>query len=176
MGVLRDIQLGGVGGGVDAVLQFDEAHLLEKEQSPGLVAAVVGHADLGAVRQIAQRFNPSGVDAEGLIVHGAHGHDVGVVLGVEGVKIGGVLEVVGVQTPVLHGQVGLNIVGVLHDLQSDAFLLEELGGLPQDLRMGGDAGAHLQGVLFLAAGGEGEDKNEGQDDGDGLFHGCISFT
>ena len=100
-------------------------------------------------------------------------------LGVEGVEVGGVLEVVGVQAPVLHGGVGLDVVGVLHDVQGDALLLQELGSLPQDLRVGSDAGAYLDGLAvggLLAAGGEGEDEDQGKNDGDELFHGCISFT
>ena len=50
LGVLSDVQLGG--GQAYALLQGDEALLLEQEQGAALVGGVVGHAHLGAVGQM----------------------------------------------------------------------------------------------------------------------------
>ena len=47
--VLGDVELGRVGGRVDAVLQLDEACVLKQEQRAGLVGAVVRDGDGSAV-------------------------------------------------------------------------------------------------------------------------------
>ena len=68
--VALNVLNGGVGGGGDAVLQGDEALLLQQEQGAGLVGAVVGDVDLVAVLEVRDGGDLAGVDAEGLIVDG----------------------------------------------------------------------------------------------------------
>ena len=71
-------------------------------------------------------------------------HQVGAIALVELIHVGDVLEVVGVQGAVLHGQVGLDIVVELHDLQGNALLRQQVFHHFQNLGVGGGGGAHLQ--------------------------------
>ena len=61
--VLGDVELGRVGGRVDAVLQLDEACVLKQEQRAGLVGAVVRDGDGGAVSKLLDGCGLAGVDA-----------------------------------------------------------------------------------------------------------------
>ncbi len=89
-------------------------------------------------------------------------HQMGAAALVEVVHVGDVLEVVGQQGAVLHRVVGLDIVVILHDLQGVAVLGHEVLGDLQDLRVGGRGGAHLDGLVAAAAGGEAQGENQGQ--------------
>ena len=106
-------------------------------------------------------------------------HQVGAVAGVEVVHVGDVLEVVGVQLAVLHVVVGQHVVIVIHNLQGDAVLGQDLLGLLQDLGVGRGGRAHLQGGLLLAAAGgqQGQAQRRRQSQGQSfLFHIRISFS
>ena len=74
-------------------------------------------------------------------------HQVSAVLLVEGGQIGDVLEVVGIQLPVLQGFVGLDVVVVLHHIQGVAVLCGLLLEVVQDLGVRGGAGADLDGLV-----------------------------
>ena len=86
-------------------------------------------------------------------------HQVGALLLVEAVEVGGVLEVVGVDLAVLGGGVGQDVVGELLDLEGPAVLLELLlDRAVQDFGVGGGGGGHgdllvIGGGLVLAAAG-----------------------
>ena len=83
-----------------------------------------------------QSFLSAAVQAHGLHVDAAHGHDVGVVLSVEVLQIGQVLEVVGVHGAVLHHGVGHNVVIVDLNVQGDVLGRQDLLGDLQDLGVG----------------------------------------
>ena len=99
---------------------------------------------------------------------------MGAVLLVEGIQIGGVLEVVGVHLTALGDQVGLDVIGVLDDLQRDALLSQNVLGNAEDLGMGHRGGGHLDGgagqVVGLGGGLAG-DRLRGDSLGGGGFAG-----
>ena len=101
-----------------AVLQLDEPVGLEEQQGAGFVGGVVGHGHHSAVLQGAKGLRLAGVDAEGFIVHGTDGYQLGALFLVEIVKIGFVLEEVGIQLLAFERHVGLHVVGVFDDLQA----------------------------------------------------------
>ena len=79
---------------------------------------------------------------------GGHGDQIGALLFIEVVQIGGVLEVVGVDFAAVHHQIGLHIVLKLGDLQRPALFGQELCGLCQDLRVGRGRSGHGDGAFF----------------------------
>ena len=120
---------------------------------------------------------------------------MGAVVTVEPVEVVDVLEVVGVQIAVFQSLVGLDVIGVLHDLQLDALLGQNGLALLQDLGVGGDAGAHLQrgglrsgsvaavggitgrrGVRAAAAGQQGQHQQGAEGQGEKLLHVQYSFS
>ena len=108
-----------------------------------------------------------------------HADQMGAAVLVEIVHVGDVLEVVGIQLAVLHVVVGQHVVVVIHDLQGDALLGQDLLGLLQDLGVGRGGRAHLQGGPLLAAAGgqQGQAQRRRQSQGQSfLFHIRISFS
>ena len=79
--------------------------LFGKRVERGLLAAVYSH-----------RLN----------VNCADGNDVSTVLGVEIIKIGGVLEIVCVNLAAVNNLVGDDVVGVLFDIESDVLLCKNI--------------------------------------------------
>ena len=80
---------------------------------------------------------------------GGHGHQVGTLLFIEIVQIGGVLEIVGVDFAAVYNQVGLHIVLKLGDLQRPALFGKKLCGFGEDLRVGRGRSGHGDGALGL---------------------------
>ena len=134
----------------------------------------------------------AGVNAHGLIVQLCHGHQMGTMLGVVVLHVGGVLEVVGVVLPLFHSGVGDHIVAIFHDFQGNALFLQGFDHLLEDFGVGGGGSAHPQGdglavvggfvglALFLsgggggAAGGQAQSHGQGQEQCKDLFHvGCF---
>ena len=116
-------------------------------------------------------------------MHQSGRDQMGAVFGIEAVKVGGVLEVVGIQSAVFQSGVGKNIVIVDHDFQFVAGFLQSRLGSFQDLSVGSGAGAHNDGLGFSgfggfgglggAAGGQSQNENECEDEGNDLFHGLY---
>ena len=147
VGVLHNVLDGG--GQTRAVGQLDNAVVLQQEQGAGFVGGVVGDCNHVAVCQIAQRGLGTRINAERLIVDGGHGHQIGALLFIEVVQIGGVLEVVGVDFAAVYNQVGLHIVFKLGDLQRPALFGKKLCGLCQNFRVGRGRSGHGDGALGL---------------------------
>ena len=188
LGVLGYIQHGSGEG--DALLELDEALSLQQKQRAGFVCAVVGYGDGAAVGDSGEVRGLACVDAEGLVVYFAYRYQMGAVLLVEVLEVRGMLEVVGVQIPLLQCGVGQHIVGELHHLKVIARRLELILYSIEYLRMGGDGSAYLdlyklggsgalgrfgsggvgRGRLRLGAGREGQRQYKGQYDCDQLFH------
>ena len=125
---LLDLQVVGVVGDVvdrsgqtGAVADGDQALGGQQLQSAGLVGGVVGHGDGRAVRNVCQIIALARIDAERLIVDRADADQMGTVLLVEAVEVGGVLEVVGVNLAALGDEVGLDVVAELNNLEVDAY-------------------------------------------------------
>ena len=124
-----DLQVVGVVGDVvdrsgqtGAVADGDQALGGQQLQSAGLVGGVVGHGDGRAVRNVCQIIALARIDAERLIVDRADADQMGTVLLVEAVEVGGVLEVVGINLAALGDEVGLDVVAELNNLEVDALL------------------------------------------------------
>ena len=83
-----------------------------------------------------QRGLLAAVETHGLDVNGSDGDDVGAVFLVEVIKIGGVLEVVGVHGAVLHDGVGHNVVVVGLNVEGDVLFGKDLLGDLEDLGVG----------------------------------------
>ena len=79
---------------------------------------------------------------------GGHGDQIGALLFIEVVQIGGVLEVVGVDFAAVHHQIGLHIVLKLGDLQRPALFGKKLCGFGEDLRVGRGRSGHGDGAFF----------------------------
>lgn len=75
------------------------------------------------------------VQAHGLDVDGCHGDDVGALLSVEVVEVGGVLEVVCQNSAVFNDVVGNDVVAVGLDIKGDVLLGEDLLCDLEDLRV-----------------------------------------
>ena len=99
---------------------------------------------------------------------------MGAVLGIEGVEVGLMLEVVGVALAVLNHIVGNHVVGILGDLQGPAVLGEDFTGDLQDFGMrrggGGDADGLVVTLLAAAACEQTEAQHAGQYQSNCLFH------
>ena len=143
MGVLGDVV--DRSGQTGAVADGDQALGGQQLQSAGLVGGVVGHGDGRAVRNACQIIALARIDAERLIVDRADADQMGAVLLVEAVEVGGVLEVVGVNLTALGDEVGLDVVAELNNLEVDALLGQDLLGHVQDLGVGRGGGGDLQG-------------------------------
>ena len=76
---------------------------------------------------------------------GGHRYQMGAVLSVEVIQIGAVLEIVGVQVSLFQGGVGQHIVGELHHFQVVALGGQLVFNRVEDLRVGGDGRAYLDG-------------------------------
>ena len=153
MGVLGDVVDGG--GQTGAVTHGDQTLSGQQLQGAGLVGGVVGHGDRCAVSDVGEVAALARVDAERLIVDSADADEVGAVLLVEAVEVGGVLEVVSVNLAVLGHKVGLDVIAELNDLKVDALLRQNLLGHIQDLGVGRGGGGDLQGRAGQVAGGLG---------------------
>ena len=100
-----------------------------------------------------QRGLLAAVETHGLDVNGSDGDDVGAVFLVEVIKIGGVLEVIGVHGAVLHDGVGHNVVVVGLNVEGDVLFGKDLLGDLEDLGVGrggggdGDGFAGERGVV-----------------------------
>ena len=98
------------------------------------------------------------------------------VLGIEIIKIRGVLEVVGVYGPVFHNVVRHNVVVVFLDFERDAFFSQDLFGDGQDLgvrrrRSGnGDLGSVKCGIIHRGIEAV-TGLFDGADNGAGIFFG-----
>ena len=98
-------------------------------------------------------------------------YQVGLVLGVEGVKIGLMLEVVGIHFPVFHHGVGNHIVGILGDLQGPAVLGKNVAGDFQDLRVGDGRSGHGDDLVFLlGTGAQAQDQSQAKNNCKYFFH------
>ena len=114
---------------------------------------------------------------------------MGVVVDVEFVEIGLMLEVVGVEIAAVQRKVGLHIVGVLDDVKGIPLGLKVGAGGFEDFRVGHDGGADLDGhggdglavsfafavgggIVFGAGGeGDGRHQEQGEQKRQFLFHG-----
>ena len=134
MGVFLNVVDGG--GQTGTLAHGDDALRSQQLQSACLVGGVVGNGDGGAVGNVGEVIALARVDAERLVVDGAYADQMGAVLGVEAVQIGGVLEVVGVHLTVFGDEVGLDVVAEFLDLQRDALLGEDVLGNLQNLGVG----------------------------------------
>ena len=143
MGVLLDVVDGS--GQASAVTDGDDALGGQQLQGAGLVGGIVGHGDGSAVSDVLQVVALARVDAERLVVDGADADQMGAVLLVEALEVGGVLEVVGVDLATLGDQVGLDVVAELDNFQGDALLGQDVLGSVQDLGMGRGGSGNLQG-------------------------------
>ena len=150
MGVLGDVVDGR--GQTGTVTHGDQTLRGQQLQGAGLVGGVVGHGDGRTVRDSGKVIALARIDAERLIVDSADADQMGAVLLVKAVKVGGVLEVVGIDLAALGDKVGLHIVAELNDLQVDALLGQNLLGHIQDLGMGRGGGGDLQGRAGQLAG------------------------
>ncbi len=70
-----------------------------------------------------------------------HGMQLGALLGIEVIHVGLVLEVVGIQLAAVQGDVGLHVVGILHDFKIDALFLQDRGRSLENFGMGRRGGA-----------------------------------
>ena len=110
----------------------------------------MGDGDGVALSQLVQAALRARIDAHRLVVDGRGAGQVIAVLGVEGLQVRPVLEVVGVQAAVVEGLVGQDIVGVLHDLQLIALGLDLAADGLQYLRVRRDGRAHRDHLVALA--------------------------
>ena len=125
-GVLSDVQNGSFHA--HAILQLDDAFLLQQQQSAGTVGAVVGDCDLVAVSQIGDGILGAGIDAEGFIVNHCNADQLGAVVCIEGVQVGNVLEEVGHYVAGGGGGVLNNVVGDNGQFQFVAQFLQNFCG------------------------------------------------
>ncbi|GFN02625.1 hypothetical protein Smic_11810 [Streptomyces microflavus] len=170
-----------LGGGADAVLERDEAVLGEQLEGAAAVGGVVGDGYGLAGLDVLEVLDLLGVETQGLQVHVHDRDDGGVVLLVEVVQVGLVLEEVGVDLAGLGGGVRQDVVRELLDLQLEALLLrqvlldevqdvgvrrrgrgddEGLGGvrLRPALALGGRVGVRTAGAQAEGEGGGGSDS------------------
>ena len=100
---------------------------------------------------------------------------MGAVFFIEAVHVGDVLEVVGIQLALFQRGVGDDVVFELDDLQSVAFLGQDLLGDLQDLGVGSGGCADLDGLVVggTAAGGQSQNQGQGQNQSNDLLHFLI---
>ena len=157
-------QAGGVGLGAGGVAELDVGELLGGLDHEGLVAEGVGEDDGAA-----------GVDELGglvvaLLTLGDVGLDDVLDAAVFTGLLGGVheVEVVGRGLVVQEDEADLDLLDLVAgegaDVEGGGVVVEGEGGLGRGL-----------GLRFLAAGGEGEDHGQGEDQSDDLFHVCLLF-
>ena len=115
LGVINDVDNGDVVA--FAAVNGDETEILEEVKGAGFVGTVVGNSNLCAVGKSFNGSGLSGIYAERLIVDSSGGNDVGAVVGVVVVKVGLMLEVVGVDVAGGEGFVRKNVVGELDDFK-----------------------------------------------------------
>ncbi len=100
-------------------------------------------------------------------MHRADGNEVHALFLHEVVEVGLVLEVIGVQLLAVQSHVGLDIIGVFHDLDFVALGLEHLIGHFQKFSMGRGGRAHLDFDGFGS--GQGRKSQSGAQQGGGKF-------
>ena len=118
--------------------------MLQFDQERSLLSLLLG-------AQRIERGLLAAVEAHGLNVNGGNRNDVGTVLGIEIIKVRGVLEVVGVHGAVFDDGVGHDVVVVGLDIEGDVLLGKDRLGNLKDLSVRGRGSGNRDGRVFPSA-------------------------
>ena len=139
---------------VDAILELQQAGLLEKEQCTAAIGRVVRDGDRSALFEVLEVFDLLGVDAHRLDVDAAGADELDfLVLFHEVLEIRVMLEEVGIEFLVVEGEVRLDVVVEFDDFDSNALFSCFFSDFFHDFGMG--AGRDADFDFFLVTGGSG---------------------
>ena len=179
LGIFGDICYRSVDG--VAVLQFNQAGLLEQEQSAGTVGRVVRDSDFGAVRDVFDVFEFMGVNGHGKDDGLADGGDLQALFLDDVVHVRLMLHGVHIQVAFGQGLVRLDVVVEFDDFDSNALFSRFFSDFFHDFGMRTGSDAHLDfffvtgstGIGRRTAAGGKEARRRDENGGEEFFYCCV---